>query len=71
MKVRYDLKNKILYILIREGEVADTDEVAEDVWVEYYEKEDIMGIEIWNAEISNKLLFENQKNYKTQYTQRH
>ncbi|RLF92235.1 DUF2283 domain-containing protein [Thermococci archaeon] len=71
MKVRYDLKNKILYILIREGEVTDTDEVAEDVWVEYDEKGDIMGIEIWNAEISNKLLFENQKNYKTQYTQRH
>ncbi|MFA4646216.1 DUF2283 domain-containing protein [Pyrococcus kukulkanii] len=69
MKVRYDLKNK--YILIREGEVTDTDEVAEDVWVEYNEKGDIMGIEIWNAEISNKLLFENQKNYKTQYTQRH
>ncbi|MFA4668417.1 DUF2283 domain-containing protein [Pyrococcus kukulkanii] len=31
MKIRYDPKNKILYILIREGEVTDTDEVAEDV----------------------------------------
>ncbi|WP_068579369.1 DUF2283 domain-containing protein [Thermococcus chitonophagus] len=71
MKVRYDPKSKILYILIREGDVTDTDEVTEDVWVEYDEKGDIMGIEIWNAEISNKLLFENQKNYKTQYTQRH
>ncbi|MFA4663125.1 DUF2283 domain-containing protein [Pyrococcus kukulkanii] len=71
MKIRYDPKNKVLHILIREGEVTDTDEVAEDVWVEYDEKGDIMGIEIWNAEISNKLLFENQKNYKTQYTQRY
>ncbi|MBP1912380.1 DUF2283 domain-containing protein [Thermococcus stetteri] len=49
MKVRYDPKDDILYILIREGPVADTDEVDEDVWFEYDERGNVVGIEIWNA----------------------
>ncbi|WP_240911978.1 MULTISPECIES: DUF2283 domain-containing protein [unclassified Thermococcus] len=49
MKVRYDPRADILYILIREGPVADTDEVDEDVWFEYDEEGNIVGIEIWNA----------------------
>ena len=49
MKVRYDPKADILYILIREGPVADTDEVDEDVWFEYDEEGNVVGIEIWNA----------------------
>ncbi|BAA29488.1 DUF2283 domain-containing protein [Pyrococcus horikoshii] len=49
MKVRYDPKADILYILIKEGEVLDTDEIDEDVWIEYGENGEIMGIEIWNA----------------------
>ncbi len=49
MKVRYDPKTDILYILIREGPVADTDEVDEDVWFEYDEEGNVVGIEIWNA----------------------
>ncbi len=49
MKVRYDPKADILYILIREGPVADTDEVDEDVWFEYDEEGNVAGIEIWNA----------------------
>ncbi len=49
MKVRYDPKADILYILIREGEVFDTNEVDEDVWIEYDENNEIIGIEIWNA----------------------
>ncbi|ALM74852.1 MULTISPECIES: DUF2283 domain-containing protein [Thermococcus] len=49
MKVRYDPKTNILYILIKEGEVYDTEEIDEDIWIEYDENGNIMGIEIWNA----------------------
>jgi len=49
MKVRYDPKADILYILIKEGEVLNTDEIDEDVWIEYDENGEVMGIEIWNA----------------------
>ena len=49
MKVRYCPEGDILYILIKEGEVLDTDEIDEDVWIEYDENGEVMGIEIWNA----------------------
>lgn len=49
MKVRYDPKTNILYILIKEGEVYDTEEIDEDIWIEYDEEGNIIGIEIWNA----------------------
>jgi len=49
MKVRYDPKADILYILIREGEISDSDEIDEDVWIEYDKNGRIAGIEIWNA----------------------
>ncbi|AEA47492.1 DUF2283 domain-containing protein [Archaeoglobus veneficus] len=49
MKVRYDPEADILYILIKEGEVKDTVEVGEDVFIEYGEDEEIIGIEIWQA----------------------
>jgi uncharacterized protein YuzE len=49
MKIRYDPKSDILYILIKEGEVSDTDEIDEDVWIEYDKDGNIIGIELWNA----------------------
>ncbi len=49
MKVRYDPKADILYLLIKEGEISDTDEIDEDVWIEYDKEGKIAGIEIWNA----------------------
>ena len=48
-RVRYDPEADILYILLREGPVEDTVEVAEDVFVELDEKGEIIGIEIWRA----------------------
>ncbi|EHR79046.1 hypothetical protein OCC_01639 [Thermococcus litoralis DSM 5473] len=68
MKVRYDPKADILYILIKEGEVFDTDEVDEDVWIEYDENGRIMGIEIWNAgeKVIINALREIEKYTKTQ-----
>ncbi len=49
MKVRYDPETDILYILIKEGKVRDTEEIDEDLFVEYDEKGSIVGIEIWQA----------------------
>ncbi len=49
MRVRYDPKADILYFLIKEGEISDTDEIDEDVWIEYDKEGKIAGIEIWNA----------------------
>ena len=47
--VHYDPEADILYILLREGPVEDTVEVAEDVFVELDEKGEVIGIEIWRA----------------------
>ncbi len=49
MKVRYDLEADILYIFIKEGKVRDTEEIDEDLFVEYDENGNIVGIEIWQA----------------------
>ncbi len=49
MKIRFDPEADILYILVKEGEVADTVEIAEDVFVEYGKDGEIIGIEIWQA----------------------
>lgn len=49
MKVRYDPDSDILYLLIKEGDIEDTIEVSEDLFVEYDEKRDIVGIELWRV----------------------
>ncbi len=49
MKVRFDPEADILYILIKEGEISDTDEIDDDLWIEYDKEGNIAGIEIWNA----------------------
>ncbi len=49
MKVRYDPEADILYFLIKEGEVEDTIEVDDDIFIEYGPNKEIMGIEIWQA----------------------
>lgn len=49
MKVRYDPEADILYIFVKEGKVRDTEEIDEDIFVEYDEKGNIVGIEIWQA----------------------
>ncbi|MFO7967235.1 MAG: DUF2283 domain-containing protein [Archaeoglobaceae archaeon] len=49
MKVRFDPEADILYILIKEGEISDTDEIDDDLWIEYDKEGSIVGIEIWNA----------------------
>jgi len=49
MKVRYDQDSDILYLLIKEGDIEDTIEVSEDLFVEYDEKKNIAGIELWRV----------------------
>ena len=49
MKVRYDPESDILYLLIREGKIKDTIEISEDLFIEYDENDNIVGIEIWQA----------------------
>ena len=49
MKVRYDSDSDILYLLIKGGVIEDTIEVSEDLFVEYDEKRDIVGIELWRV----------------------
>lgn len=48
-KLRYDKDSDIVYIKIREGPVEDTEDVAEDVFVERDKDGNIAGIEIWRA----------------------
>jgi len=70
LKVRYDPRADILYILIREGPVSDTDEVDEDVWFEYDNEGNVIGIEIWNAgeRVIQKSLLEIEKYVKAANT---
>jgi len=49
MKVEYDDESNILYLKLREGKIAETRLLAEDVYVDVDENGDILGIEIWNA----------------------
>ncbi len=49
MKSRYDAESDILYLLIREGNIKDTVEVSEDMFIEYDENDEPVGIELWRA----------------------
>ena len=46
---RYDADADILYMLIKEGEIQDTIEISEDLFIEYDEKNNPIGIELWRA----------------------
>ena len=49
MKVRYDPEADILYIFVKEGKVKDVEEVSDDLFIEFGENGEIIGIEIWQA----------------------
>jgi uncharacterized protein YuzE len=49
MKSRYDAESDILYLLIKEGHIKDTVEVSEDMFIEYDENDEPVGIELWGA----------------------
>ncbi len=49
MRVFYDNESDILYIVFRDGDVNDTEEINEDVFIEFDKDRNIIGIEIWRA----------------------
>ncbi len=49
MKVRFDPEANILYISIKDDKVKDMEDIDDDIWVEYNEKGEIIGIEIHRA----------------------
>ena len=48
VKVWFDEETDILYVSLREGISVDSEEVAEDVRVEYDKQGQIIGVEIHN-----------------------
>ena len=48
VKVWFDEETDILYLSLREGISVDSEEVAEDVRVEYDKQDQIIGVEIHN-----------------------
>ncbi|AEM38308.1 protein of unknown function DUF2283 [Pyrolobus fumarii 1A] len=48
-RIRYDPDHDILYILVEEGPVDDTIEIADDIFAEVRDGR-IVGIEVWKAE---------------------
>ncbi len=78
MKSRYDAESDILYLLIKEGQIKDTVEVSEDMFIEYDENDEPVGIELWKARVNvfgelfkylNKLT-EVKGNKKSSYTKK-
>jgi len=66
VKVDYDVENDILYIEFKKnGKVADTVEIGDDIFADVGENGEILGIEIWNA---SKNIIEqiatNRRNYR-------
>lgn len=49
MKVSYDQEVDILYIVIKEGPICDSEELDDDVRVEYDKEDSVIGIEILNG----------------------
>ncbi|MEM3386029.1 MAG: DUF2283 domain-containing protein [Nitrososphaeria archaeon] len=45
-RVRYEPDADALYIRIRDGKVADSDEVSDGIIVDYNENDNVLGIEI-------------------------
>jgi uncharacterized protein YuzE len=48
IKILFDEDNDILYLSLKEGADIDSEEVAENVRVEYDSRRNIVGIEIFN-----------------------
>ncbi len=49
MKINYDEQTDILYLVIRKGPAYDSEELNEDLRVEYDKKGKIVGIELLEA----------------------
>jgi uncharacterized protein YuzE len=48
IKVSFDEENDVLYVSLKPGVAIDSEEIAEDIRVEYDDKGQVIGIEIFN-----------------------
>lgn len=49
MKVNYDSREDILYVVVKKGSVVDSKELDEDIKLEFDQRGDIAGLEIAHA----------------------
>ncbi len=49
MKIEYSKEDDALYITLKEADVADTDELTEDIIIDYDNRGNIVGIEVLDA----------------------
>ncbi len=49
MKIEYSKEDDALYITLKEADVADTDELTEDIIIDYDNRGNIVGIEVLYA----------------------
>jgi uncharacterized protein YuzE len=49
MRANYDQENDILYIVVKDGAAFDSKELEDDLRVEYDQKGDIVGLEVFGA----------------------
>lgn len=56
LRVSYDSKEGILYIIIRDGAIIDSRELNDDVRLEYGPNGEIVGVEIANAKCIAKVM---------------
>ena len=49
MKVKYDPEADILYIKIKDDKIENTVDWDDDIFADLNEKEEVVGIEIWQA----------------------
>jgi len=48
IKISFDEENDVLYLSLKPGVAVDSEEITEDIRVEYDEKGQVIGIEIFN-----------------------
>ena len=49
IKVWYDEKEDILYLSFKEGPALDSEEIDENIRLEYGKEGNVIGVEIWNV----------------------
>lgn len=49
MKIAYSKEDDALYITLKDADVADTDELTEDIIIDYDNRGNIVGIEVLDA----------------------
>ena len=69
IKVWFDEETDILYISLKDGSAVDSEEIAENVRIEYDKQNQVIGIEIYNVTklVAKNLAKEVEKIIKTSF----